>query len=443
MKFKIYAILFILVSMVTASGLSSHNVVSAQESTTVQRIVASPEVSDYSVPITAALNRLMESGGGTLIIPYGKYPVLKQIVLNGTKAAKIIIRGEKNAKGELPVLFDHDTSRNPHAFLYFTGEANNPSLSIWVSNLEFQGNNVPLDWSKGNVPFILDEGQTDTEPNRDLPPAESYGHPFFFRKDVYSSCLTARNLKTFHVDNVVIRDFYGTGIMLANYGNGHWGRNNRMQAPTVKNSKILNTWGWHRADDHGDGIIFWNVDGGSIENNQIVNDLKHTRWIGRCGVVLERNSEKVKVLNNTVSGYCRNVHIELTFGGHEVVGNKLLATDLAIILNEPDRLRPSTAVPFTKPVLIQNNVIEYAQERERYGIHPFGGPRSFIYIDQYRSNLALDGSKILDNKFTYRSHKGVKVNRWREYDVRHKTQHLYIRNQYIINNWLERGNKFN
>jgi hypothetical protein len=406
-----------------------------------ERLQFSPEITDYTEAITAALERLAEQGGGTLFIPYGKYPLLNQVALNtGKKEISIIIRGEKGPRGELPVFFSTDVSRPPHTFFFFQSDMLTPSLSIAMADLEIRGNNtVPVDFSKGNVKFVLDVGETDVEPNKNLTGEQTYGHPHFYRP-YYCNGVLARNMKTFHADGLVIRDLFGNGFQLANYGNANWDPVNRMQGPTIRNCKILNVWQWHEIDTTGDGIMMWSVQDAVVENNQIVNDLAVTRWIGRCGVVLENLTEDCVIRNNTISGYSRNIHIENTFGGHKITGNKLLASDNGVTLNEPDG-RPATAMSQTLPVLIADNIMEYSQERERYNIHPFGGQRSFVSITVVRS-AALNGTQVLNNRMTYRLHKGIKPNPWRAYDVTHKTRHIYINNTAGVKDWIEKGNVF-
>ncbi len=409
----------------------------------VLRLVPSPGVMDYSEEITRKLQELRDNGGGTLLIAPGRYPILQGVVLaQGTKAVTLTLRGEKDARGRVPVLFDTDINRDPHHFFLFEGEALSPSLALSFFDLEIRGNNIPRNPASANTPFVLDEGQTDLEPNLNLPRNQSYGHPFFFRGDIYSAAIRAKNVKSLHVEGVVIRNLFGNGIVVANYGNKHWERIHRVQNVTIKNCKLDNVWQWHQYDNTGDAIMLWNVADGVIENNEIVNDLAHTRWVGRCGIVLETNTEGIVVKNNVISGYARNIHIELTFGGHQIIDNKLLASDIGITLNEPDgATRTPEVLNTTRPVTIEGNTFHYSQERERYGVHSFGGPRSFISISTPRS-AALDGSRLVNNKFTYKTHKGVRLNPWRAYDISHKTRHIYVQNSFLLNNWVEEKNTF-
>ncbi len=409
----------------------------------VLRLEHSAQVQDYSEQITQKLRSLADAGGGTLVIPYGKYPVLNHVVLElGDKQVTLKVQGEKDEQGRLPVLFDTDVARDPHHFFFMKDDMQSPRVSLWFSNIEMQGNNVPRDASKATRPFILDEGQTDLEPNVNLPRDQSYGHPFFFRGNIHSAAIRAMNVKELHVDHVVIRDFFGNGIVVANYGAEHWQRERRSAKVNITNSQIYNVWEWHQYDNTGDGIMMWNVGSGKIENNRIINDLAHTRWFGRCGIVLETNTEGILVKNNVISGYARNIHIELTFGGHQIINNKLLASDNGITLNEPNLVdRNPEVLKTTRPVLIKDNVFEYAQERERYGIHQLGGPRAFIGITFPRSP-ALNGSQLINNRFTYKLHKDVKLNPWRAYDVQNKTRHIYVQNAFLIENWVEKGNRF-
>lgn len=413
------------------------------------RLQTVPALNDYSEPIRNALNTLKAQGGGVLVIPYGKYPVLSEVrIESGEQVMEIELRGEKSATGELPLLFDTDISRDPHSFLTFTGNKDiQAGLTVRISNLDIQGNNIPLDFSKGDTPFVLDEGQTDIEPNPNLPRDKHYGHPFFFRADTGYSCgIKAHDIKSLHVDNVVVRDIYGNGILLANYANPEYAgikpNHHNMGGSSITNSKIYNTWQWHASDDSGDGIMLWDIGSPRIENNLISNNIAHTRWSGRCGIVVEHHAANAVIKNNTIIGYARNIHIENTFGGHQVINNRLLGSDIGVVLNEPDSLHPAESKPYLKPNLIQGNFLRYDQERERFGVHPFGGPKAFIDVTVYRSNMALQGTQIIDNTFVYKTYKGVKINRWRRYDVENKTRHIYVKFDHSIDNWIERGNKF-
>lgn len=407
------------------------------------RLVPAPGITDYSETITQKLQDLRDNGGGTLVIAPGEYPVINGVVLHqGEKEVALKVQGQENAKGQLPVFFDTDSSRDPHHFFLFEGKALEPNLSLSFSDLEIRGNNVPRNPATANKPLVLDEGQTDLEPNVNLPRDQNYGYPFFFRGNIYSAAIRAKNIKSLHVEGVVIRNLFGNGILVANYGDKHWERTHRAQNVTIKNSKLYNVWQWHQFDNTGDGIMLWNVGSGTIENNEIINDLATTRWIGRCGIVLETNTEGIVIKNNIISGYARNIHIELTFGGHQILNNQLLASDVGIALNEPDGAgRTAEVFKTTHPVVIEGNTFQYSQERERYGIHPFGGPRSFISISTPRS-AALNGSRLVNNKFLYKLHKGVKLNPWRAYDISHKNRHIYVQNSFLIKDWVEEKNTF-
>lgn len=439
----------------------SHGVAYAQEHQ--ERLVYSPDVTDYSAAINEKLKQLQAQGGGTLIIGYGKYPVLSTCGLTDVGGnADITIRGEQNAQGEYPLLFDTDSGKYPHSFLEFRGDPGKTSgLSVSISDIEIQGNNVPLDLSKGNTPFTLDDGWTDTEPNDNLPPGKSYGHPFFFRKDTgYARGIWASDIKTLHVDHVTIRDMYGQGIACTSYvlptvRDGMLVYKN-MHSPAITNCKILNTWQWHKADDSGDGIGTWGVDSPDIENNTIVNDMAYTHWMGRCGIVFEHYVRNGIINNNTISGYSRNIHIESTFGGHLIIHNRILASDNGVTLNETDyshhvgsySKKPAAkpdwldeVAQFLKPDIIEDNYFRYDQERERYGADPFGGPRAFIWVSDYHS-YALNGTRVTHNVFVYNTYKGVKTNRWRAYDVENKTEHIYFLNYYNIKDWDMSDNSY-
>ncbi|ACT95794.1 right-handed parallel beta-helix repeat-containing protein [Dyadobacter fermentans] len=340
--------------------------------TLIKTITYSDTVKDYGPIITKALQEVVKAGKGTVKFKYGVYPLLTPVVIDTkTGSPQITLTGLKNSKGKLPIFKDTDSTRAPHHFFMFRGVANRLGVNVSISNIEIIGNNVP----------------------------RSPTHPFFGKAELsYQHALSGLNILTMKVENVTIRNFYGRGIMIANYYNRKYDRRNRVESPVVRNCKIFNVWAYSKKDDSGDAIEFYSANKPLVENNVILNNLVETKYMGRVGVVLEHNTEKGIVRNNQIGGYTRNVHIECDWGGHVIDKNKFTQSSVAVVLSE-DCAQPDSLKGQFSPIVIKNNTMIYKDEVATYKI-----PRStfaFIYI--YKPNDMLKGLQILNNKMTIQS----------------------------------------
>lgn len=362
-----------------------------------------PRIEDYAPLVQKALDEVYAAGGGAVEIGPGAYPLKSTVGLThpGNNLIEVTIRGLVNAAGEVPLLYYRDATLKPYSFFVFRGDVNTPRLSIFLSDIAMQGNNVPMNRSKTNVPG--DDGVTtpwEVIPFNDIAYDKTYGHPWIYRKDTgYDAAVRGIDIQTLHANNVTIRDFYGNGIMLSNYGELP---EQGVQSPRITNCKLLNVWQWHAPDDAGDAIMLWHAANPVVENNVIFNDMAFTRWMGRCGLVLEHLTSNASVKDNLIGGYARNIHIELTLGGHEIVRNRLLSSDIGIVFNEPRG--GIYDLPPSQPVTIKDNYFEYKREFAQYRSLQFGGRRAFI--DFTTPSPLLEGSVISDNKMLFASLSG-------------------------------------
>jgi hypothetical protein len=373
----------------------------------VIRLEFSPAIDDYSGEIHDILDELFTSGGGTLEIDYGIYPLKKEMNFDRRgKAVDIRIRGLKNAAGERPTFKCIAEEGQTHGMLTFiTGYTD--KYSLYISGIEIQGNNVPVNRKATNVQY--DEGVEPYMMGPDgvlwmnnLPVGKSYGHPFLHHADANGRGLFVANVKNFLLDDSVIREVYGNGIQV---GSGNGEVDGYVDSPVITNTRVINSWSWQEGFMTGDGIYIGFAKNPRIENCVIWNDIPYTRWIGRIGVTLEYNCEGGVIRNNLIGGYNSAIHIENTLGGHTVADNKLLACVTGVTLNEP---APAATEPGyaelmakVKPVVIRNNVMEYAFERQKYKTAGYGGRRSFVDITVGSPKLA--GSEISGNTMTFKA----------------------------------------
>ncbi|MCE7058628.1 right-handed parallel beta-helix repeat-containing protein [Dyadobacter sp. CY343] len=337
--------------------------------TSIKTITYSDTVKDYGPVITRAFEDLIKAGGGTLRIRYGIYPVRSAVVVKRKQdTPKITVTGLKNSKGKLPILRDTNSAVPPHHFFSFEGNIDNPTMVVKISNLEFVGNNKPY----------------------------SKGHPFFGNENmIYKHAIGGINVKTMTIENVTIRNFYGRGILIGNYLGGKYTRKKRVESPVIRNCRIYNVWGYSKRDDSGDGIEFISVNKPTVENSTILNNLAQSKYIGRCGIVMERNTEKAIIRNNKIGGYARNIHVECDWGGHLIEKNNFSQSSIAVTLSEDCGQSIDLKDQFS-PITIRNNTMVYNQEYHTYNIKR--SPFSFISI--HKPTFMLDGLQITGNKMT-------------------------------------------
>lgn len=366
----------------------------AQVSPNIQ-INFSKEILDYGPVFSKKINELLSANGGTLSVGSGTYPILTPIQIK-YKGQEVILNivGKKGTKGKLPILMDSDTTRAPHNFLHFTGDVVNPSLTLNISNFEIIGNNIPY----------------------------SKQHPFISNiTNSYMSAISGLNLKTSNINNVTIRNFYGTGIILANYYESQKEpKLNRMESPKITNCSIVNVWAYNAKDQSGDAIAMWGVNKPVVQNNVMINTIKTTKFAGRAGLVLEHYTENAVVKKNKIGGYNRNIHIECDYGGHLISYNTLSQSSIAITLSEDCGLTASQKNLYS-PIIIENNSMIYNQEFRRFNIPK----KDYAFISVHRASPMLDGLTIRNNTMTYFLDKTVDQSKTST-RVKEKNKNIYI-----------------
>jgi len=241
--------------------------------------------------------------GGTLIIPYGVYYVSSTIHINYIEGNDLIIRGEKNTEGKLPQI----KSNALLDVFFINGYYTSPKGKILIENIGVTGNNQPY----------------------------SAKHPFY-SKPAFQTAFRIVDKASVYVHNCAVTNVYGNGFYIGSSDTQGTPLNRRMQYAELTGNKINNTWGAHLQsgnalnDDYGDGIYFTNIAKGLIGNNIIMNNLSQTKQFGRAGIVLEYDVENVIVEKNQISGYDRNIHIELAIGNNIIRNNRLTASDYGI-----------------------------------------------------------------------------------------------------------------
>jgi len=330
-------------------------------------IVLKPKVGvkDYAPIIQEHLETLAKQGGGTLKVSYGNYPMLNQVHLTELNKSVIVtikgINGQNNAK---PFFYDTAATKNPHSFFVFQGNIGVPNLTVNILNIHIKGNNQPF----------------------------TAAHPFV-NKVFYTRAIACLNTNTVTIKNVDISNFYGDGIMLSQ-GMDTREKKFRVNKPIIADCKILNTWGWGPSDDSKDGIMLWQVNAPLVENCLIVNDVNVTKHKGRCGIVLEHNTENAIVRNNVVGGYDRNLHIECDFGGHLITKNTFKYSNNAVTLSY-DCNQPISRKNDYRPIVIENNTFNYFDELSRIK----SAQNDFGFISIHKKSFVLNGLKIRNNTF--------------------------------------------
>lgn len=405
MKYNYCKLAFTLLCLVFATVSKAERISDTGITTTLS---FSDTVKDYGPVIGSILKDMIKKGGGTLKINYGKYPILSNVsVDNRNIVPKIKITGVKNKAGKLPILFDQDSTKNPHHFFLFVGNAGNPSMNITISNFVILGNN----------------------------PKYSKSHPFFDNVPGMQA-ISILNAKTATIDNVTIRDFYGSGVVIANYHDDQYNREKRGESPIIRNCKILNVWSWSKKMDSGAGIVFLSVNKPVVVNNTIINDLKETEFIGLGGIVLEHNTEKAIIQKNKIGGYASGVHAECDWGGHLIENNTFSQSSVAVTLsedcNQPDRVKGQFS-----PIIIRKNVMNYNQEFVKYKI-PRG---NFSFVSVHRPNPMLDGLQVVDNTMNYKFDKTLDQSKMNP-NIQKKDKSIYIELK-GQSNAIVKGNKFN
>jgi parallel beta-helix repeat protein len=346
-------------------------------------------ITDYAAIIKDKLTEIADHGGGTLVVPYGEYPIKSEMVFarHTGPAFHISIKGERGPNGQFPLFYDKDPGALPHQFLSFQSNWSNPQLSFSVSNLRIEGNNVPF----------------------------SASHPFYGPLAVPQTCISGRNVHSGTVKNVIISNVYGNGIEFVNGGTS--GKNTRVESVVIKSCKILNSWSDNLQDNSGDGIMLWGCNNPVVQNCIISSNPNTVNYYPRCGIVLEHGSEKATIRNNYIEGYKKNIHIECDYGGHLIENNYLMKNGRwGIVFVESCAQDPAQANDYS-PCKVRNNIFQYDQTYLQYG----ADHRAFISMEK---SFVLDGMEITGNKFVF-DEKGSNNDR-ANYINTHEPYNVYI-----------------
>lgn len=307
-------------------------------------------VSDDTEAILNCLKEAVNQKTSTIIIPYGTYKISKSLDVYYTDNS-LTIKGISE-KGKKPVIF----STSNLTILSLRGYAfkDNSQGSATIENIKLVGSNVPY----------------------------SLRHPLINKSKFYYGIYIADKNKAV-INNVEVENIYGEGIGIISTDIEMAGEG-RFAFVSVKNSKILNCWGYHPAkDDYGDGIYITNTQRGEVINNVISNQINITKQFGRGGIVLEWLADNILVEKNVVSGYDRGLHIEGTGGGQQIINNVFTGSDLGIVLYE-------YPIPGHKnrPIIIRGNTVNNDGFMKNTKVDRVRKPRSMLNF------LATDNSRV-------------------------------------------------
>lgn len=312
--------------------------------------------SDDTEAFLNCLNEALKQKSSTVIIPFGTYKISKSLDVFYTENSLTIKGVSEN--GKKPVIF----STSNLTILSLRGYAfkDKSQGSAIIENVKLVGSNVPY----------------------------SLSHPLINKSKFYYGIYIAdKNIAI--INNVEVERIYGEGIGIINTdiemaGEGRFG------FVSVKNSRIINCWGYHPAkDDYGDGIYITNTQRGEVINNVIRNQINITKQFGRGGIVLEWLADNILVEKNVVSGYDRGLHIEGTGGGQQIIDNVFTGSDLGIVLYEytiPDH--------HNQPIIIRGNTVNNDGFTKTTRVDRVRKPRSMMNF------LAKDNSRkgsIIEN----------------------------------------------
>jgi hypothetical protein len=322
-------------------------------------------IADDTEAIQKCFDLAVKSLNAKIVIPYGQYKLRKALVLNYVEGIKEIIgeqRNKTNPKFVSSSLTDILVARG---YLF-----ENSASMFKIRNITLIGKNVPF----------------------------SNTHPKINKAD-WSAALLIYDKNQAYVNNVIVKDFYGQGIHIASTKQEGIPVSACFQYAEVLNSKILNVWGYNpKNDSYGDGIYMSNVRRGKISNNYISNKLSQTGQLGRSGIVVEYMCKDILISNNVVEeGYDRALHVEETDGGHRIINNKLLGSDLGFVLVEGNKQTSYKNVAFQGNYISNKNLRMLKTVKKTFARGNYGD-RSLLFIDTKRL-LGPPQINITDNTF--------------------------------------------
>ncbi|MCK7558106.1 glycoside hydrolase family 55 protein [Chitinophaga sedimenti] len=297
--------IFFFLACIIITGLCRVNVHAQSKRLNIKSYGAKGDGKTDDSPAFDKAVAVLAKAGGVLEIPYGRYYISRPIYVNSNSAGSIQIKGIVKG-GNRPVI----KSSNFINLIYIEGDAHKPAMDVAVKYVQVEGNNVPY----------------------------TAKHPYYDVPNSYRIGIGVINCKSVSIEQCVVKNVYGQGIYIGNTLFHDAPVGDRVKKMLLNKNQIFNTWGLNPTpdgglyDEYGDGIYVNNVASGKITGNIVRNDLRYTRQFGRAGIVLEYNVENVEVVNNTVSGYDRNIHVEEDLGNISILNNKLTGSDFGILI---------------------------------------------------------------------------------------------------------------
>ncbi|MFF5381643.1 glycosyl hydrolase family 28-related protein [Pedobacter suwonensis] len=322
-------------------------------------------IADDTEAIQRCFNLAVKSLNAKIVIPYGKYKLRRALVLNYVEGTKEILGEQQNKTNPTFVSSSLTDILVARGYLF-----KNAASIFKIKNVTLVGKNLPF----------------------------SNAHPKINKAD-WSAALLIYDKKQANIENVVVKDFYGQGIHISTTKQEGIPVSACFQYAEVLNSKILNVWGYNpQNDSYGDGIYMSNVRRGKISNNYINNKLSQTGQLGRSGLVVEYMCKDILISNNLVEeGYDRALHVEETDGGHRIINNKLLGSDLGFVLVEGNQQTSYKSLTFQGNYISNKNLRMLKTVKKTYARANFGD-RSLLFIDT-KKLLGSPQINITDNTF--------------------------------------------
>lgn len=176
----------------------------------------------------------------------------------------------------------------------------------------------------------------------------------FINKSKFYQGIYIGDLEVVEIRDVKVENIYGEGVSVSTTKISDKEASAQIKELIIENCEFINCWGYDpKSDSYGDGIYLANIRKGKLINNKIYNDFNITHQLGRAGIVVEYLCSNIDISNNTIFGYDRGIHIEDDLGGHNITGNKILGSDLGIVVfNTKDKL-----VDNIQPIKLISNYI--------------------------------------------------------------------------------------
>ncbi len=329
--------------------------------------------------IKASLNALSHSGG-TLVFEKGVYDISDEIILE-------FVGNDKNLRidGNGATV---KTAGFQRYIFYFINKGQNNNLFIQNFNID---------------------GSATAETRK-----------IYLDSSLFTFGVRTMEFTKVFVEGCHFKNIYGTGLRLNFRRISDASQNQMPEYFEVSKCSFENCSGLNlikdvkkTRDNYGDGCSVYGGRNGVIKDCKIVNNLDVTGHMGRAGFATFGSSINIEVLQDTIQGYDRAVHIENTFGGHKV--NKCYITDcnVGLIIN-------ASKCPYlsNNPIYFnENHITGTTRDRSKYGgsVKPpamitFIGSSDLFTGSEFNNNYIRDG-KTGANHFAIIIHQaGIHMN---------------------------------